>query len=118
MTRNSHKTIHFPGQLEREPKDEDIQQNTSDRASGFDFWEQYLVTLASDMRDRQLVGLALQICKSFFDYHAKCSIPQMKSLFASVVADCAESLGDMHSTMHWTQRAKEFAAETAESMRA
>jgi CHAT domain-containing protein len=64
------------------------------------------------MRDRQLLSLALRVCKNFFDYHAECSIPQMKSLFASVVADCAESLGDMHTTMHWTQKAKEFAAET------
>jgi hypothetical protein len=89
-----------------------MQHNTSDCASGFDFWEQYLVALALDMRDRQLLSLALQICKRFFDYHAKCLIPQMKSLFASVIANCAESLGDMHSTMHWTQQAKEFAAET------
>lgn len=64
------------------------------------------------MRDRQLLSLVLRVCKSFFDYHAKCSIPHMKGLFASVVADCAESLGDMQTTMHWTQRAKEFAAES------
>jgi hypothetical protein len=64
------------------------------------------------MGDRKLLSLVLRVCKSFFDYHAKCSIPQMKSLFASVVAECAESLGDIEATVHWTQRAKEFAVES------
>jgi CHAT domain-containing protein len=110
--KNSHRNIHFPGRLEHQPGEENVPQNTSNCASGFDFWGHYLRIFASDMRDRQLLSLVLRVCKNFFDYHAKCSIPQMKSLFASVVADCAESLGDIQVTMRWTQRAKEFAVES------
>src|SRR5438876_7018920 len=65
--------------------------------SNLDFWLQYLLFITVDIKDRHRIGLAIHCCQSFFEHHSKCSIPQMRYLFACTLAECFESLGDAHS---------------------
>lgn len=63
------------------------------------------------MNSRTRLGLALFCLTRFFERHAACSIPQLKFVLVSSLAECYEACGDIHATLHWTAQEKVFAEE-------
>ncbi|KAK4232628.1 Separin [Podospora fimiseda] len=79
--------------------------------SPFEFWLQYLDLIKDDMNSRTRLGLALFCLTRFFERYSRCSIPELKFVLATSLAECYEACGDIHAALHWTAQEKVFAEE-------
>jgi CHAT domain-containing protein len=75
------------------------------------FWQWYMKCIDKDMKKKNRSSLAATCCRRFLDEMQQCTMPEMKYIFMTVVAEYYEQSGDTSQVLQWRQKANVVAQD-------